>query len=69
MYIIRSALSSPLLGLYIHDESGASGQRIGSPKQSRDESQTYLDGVDFSEDFWINREAVSDSRTNVKTIR
>ncbi len=26
-------------------------------------------GLDFSENFWINREAVSDSQTNVKTIR
>ncbi len=25
-------------------------------------------GLDFSEDFWMNREAASDSRTNVKSI-
>ncbi len=53
---------------YIHDESGASGRRIGSPNNYGMNLRYIRTGLDFSEDFWINREAVSNSRTNVKTF-
>ncbi len=54
--------------VFIHDESGASSQRIGSPNNYAMNLRHIRTGLDFSEDFWINREAVSDSWTNVKTI-
>ncbi len=53
---------------FIHNESGASSRRIRSPNNYRMNLRHIRTGLDFSEDFWINREAVSDSRTNVKTI-
>ncbi len=55
-------------GLDIHDEIGPSGQRIRSPNNYGMNLRHIRTGLYFSEDFWINREAVSDSRTNVKTI-
>ncbi len=46
---------------YIHDESGASGLKMNL--------RHIWTGLDFSEDFWINQDALSDSGTHVKTIR
>ncbi len=46
---------------YIHDESGASGLRIGSPNNYGMNIRQIWTGLDLSEDFfWINQEAVSD---------
>ncbi len=39
-------------------DSGASGRRIGSPNNYGMNLRHIRTGLDFSEDFWINREAV-----------
>ncbi len=41
---------------YVHDESGASGRRIGSPNNYAMNLRHIQTGLDFSEDF--SREAV-----------
>ncbi len=53
---------------FIHDESGASGRRIVSPNNYEMNLRQSRTGIDLSEDLWINRDAASDSQTNVKTI-